>query len=95
MESNLDFFPAWSVFFVLGLGLLSAWFARIGDGSPQQTASRILFFGFLVAVAAVTIVSVGVGPGYWLASAMTFAAMVLVATAETRRSREAAPPSRA
>lgn len=74
---------------VLATGLLSAWFARIGAGSPQQTLSHALFFGCLPMVAGATIISVGIGPGYWLASASTFAVMVLAATAETRRSREA------
>lgn len=77
----------WLLLGVLALGLLSAWFARIGAGSPRQSLSHGLFLGCLPMVAAATIVSFGLGPGCWLASAATFAVMVLGATADTRRSR--------
>jgi len=83
------FSPAWLVVAILGLGLASALFARVGAGSSRQAISQVLFFGCLALVGATTIVSSGVGPGCWLASASTFASMVLAATADTRRSREA------
>lgn len=81
--------PTWLVVAVLGFGMASALFARVGAGSSRQAISQILFFGCLAMVAIATIVSFGVGPGCWLASASTFASMVLAATADTRRSREA------
>ncbi|MFW5693302.1 MAG: hypothetical protein ACOCWL_03710 [Thermoguttaceae bacterium] len=77
----------WLVLGILVLGLLSAWFARVGAGSRRQALSHALFLGCLPMVAGATIVSFGVGPGCWLASAATFAVMVLGATADTRRSR--------
>lgn len=77
----------WLVPAILLLGLFSAWFARVGAGSPRQSLSHALFLGCLPMVAGATIVSFGVGPGCWLASAATFAVMVLSATADTRRSR--------
>ncbi len=92
MDTISTFSPVWAVVCVLGLGLASAWFARVGAGSPRQATSQILFFGCLAMVALVTILSAGVGPGCWLASASTFASMVLAATADTRRSREIASP---
>lgn len=92
MDTISTFSPSWTVACVLGLGLLSAWFARVGAGSSQQTTSQILFFGCLAMVAVATILSTGVGPGCWLASVSTFASMVLAATADTRRSREIASP---
>ena len=89
MNTLMDLSPMWVVCVVLGLGLVSAWLARIGEGSPQQTLSHVVFLGCLPMVAGMTIVSFGLGPGYWLASAATFAVMVVAATAETRRSRGA------
>ncbi len=77
------------VFPTLVLGLFSAAFARVGAGSTRQALSHGLFLGCLPMVAAATVVSFSVGPGSWLASASTFAVMVLSATADTRRSREA------
>jgi len=77
----------WTLLGVLVLGLLSAWFARVGAGSSRQAVSHVFFLGCLAMVAAATVVSIGVGPGCWLASASTFAVMVLAATADTRRSR--------
>ncbi len=89
MNTITDFPLVWLVFCILVLGLFSAAFARVGAGSPRQALSHGLFFGCLPMVAAATVVSFGVGPGCWLASVSTFAVMVLSATADTRRSREA------
>ena len=89
MSIPTEFPLIWALGTVLVLGLLSAWFARVGTGSRQQTLSHAIFLGFLPMVAGATILSFGLGPGCWLASASTFAVMVLAATAETRRSRGA------
>ncbi len=89
MDSFFLSAPFWGLAGVLTLGLVSAWLARIGAGSHRQSLSHGLFFGCLALVAFATILSVGVGPGCWLASVATLAMMVLAATADTRRSRGA------
>ncbi len=90
MNTFVETFLIWLVLGVLTLGLLSACLARISAGSSRQALSHALFLGCLPMVAGATIVSFGVGPGCWLASALTLTVMVLAATADTRRSRGAA-----
>jgi hypothetical protein len=87
MNTSMEFPLIWPVLCILAVGLLSAWFTRVGAGSAQQSLSYVLFFGCLAMVAGTTIVSFAVGPGCWMASATTFCLMVLAATADTRRSR--------
>jgi len=71
------------------LGLLVAWIARISEGSRQEARFRWLFFACLTLVGGITIVSLTIGPGYWLAAGATLAIMVLTVTCDFRGARHA------
>jgi hypothetical protein len=71
-------------------GFASAWAARLSEGSRSQALGQWLFFGTLPLMGAVTMASLAVGPGCWLACSTTLAVMVLTVTCDFRGSREAA-----
>ena len=72
------------------LGVLSAWLARLSEGSVCQAVSQWMFFGVLPLMGAATMVALAVGPGCWLACCATLSVMVLTVTCDFRGSREAA-----
>jgi len=72
------------------LGLLSAWIVRLSLGSRRQTPCQHVFLAFLGLVAAATMVSVSTGVGSWLTCGTSFSLMVLTATCDFSRSRQAA-----
>lgn len=87
MESAAAF---WLWVLVQALGLLSAWLVRVNEGSTGQAASHASFYISLAVVGSVTIITLGMGSGCWLASATTLALMVLMATCDFRSSAEIA-----
>ena len=64
------------------LGLVSAWLARIGEGSRRQSSFQLFFLGCLGMVGAAAIMSLGLPPGYWLSCGATLSVMVLAATCD-------------
>ena len=74
---------------VLVTGFVSACAARLSVGSRRQTVCQWLFLCCLVLVGAVTMFSLGSEPSFWVVSAITFSLMVLTATCDFGRSRQA------
>jgi len=72
------------------LGLFSAWIARLSEGSSRQTAAQRLFFVSLGLVGVATLVSLGLGPGAWLSSAVVLSVMVVGTVCDFRPSGHAA-----
>lgn len=60
-------------------GLLSAWLARLSEGSRRQASCQLLFVGCLAVMGLLTMGLLVLGASYWLASGATFAVMVLAA----------------
>jgi len=72
----------WILIGIQTLGLMSAWAARVSEGSSGQTASHLLFFACLALVGTATVVALAIGPGCWLTSATTLSLMVLMVTCD-------------
>ena len=79
----------WLLLAVQPLGLLSAFAARLSEGSPRQGISQRMFFGALFLVGMASIVALAVGPGCWLACSTSLAVMVSTAICDFRGGREA------
>lgn len=79
-------------FFVLAqlFGVLSAWLARLSEGSACQTLSQGLFFLALPFMGIMTAAALAVGPGWWLCCSATLAVMILTVTCDFRKSHELA-----
>ncbi len=73
---------------VQGIGLISAWLARVSEGSSGQTVSHTLFLVCLGAVGLATTVAMAIGPGAWLTAGSTLAAMILIAICDFRGNRQ-------
>lgn len=65
---------------VLISGWLSACAARLSVGARQQGTCQGLFLVCLLLVGAVTVLSIGLAPCFWVVSGSTFSIMVLTAT---------------
>jgi len=70
----------YALFAVQLVGLGSAWLARMSEGSRCQGACQCFFFLCMVVVGTVTVLSLHVGPGWWLTSGTTLSLMALAAT---------------
>ena len=70
-------FLVWSLGLIQAAGLISAWLARLSEGSRSQAPCQCLFLAFLGLVGAATMLSAALGPRYWLASGATLSVMVL------------------
>ena len=79
----------WMLAAIQVLGLASAWFARLSEGSAGQTTCQWLFFCCLTLVGIATITALQLGPGSWLTSGSTLSLMVLAATCDFSRSGRA------
>jgi len=64
---------------------LSAWLARLSEGSARQAACQRFFLACLLLVGLGTIASLALVPTYWVASGTTLSLMVLAATCDFRR----------
>lgn len=67
----------WALTVIQLAGLMSAWLARLSEGSRGQASCQWLFFGCLVLVGLTAMVSVTLGPRYWLASGATLGIMIV------------------
>jgi hypothetical protein len=75
---EISFLP-WFLSAIQIAGLISAWLARLSEGSPRQAWCQRLFVGCLAVMGLVTMTFVAVGARYWLASGATLSVMVLAA----------------
>ena len=80
----------WLLITVQLLGLFSAWIARLSEGSSRQAVAQRFFLGSLALVGTGTLLSLGLGPSYWLSSGVVLSLMVLATTCDFKPSREAA-----
>ncbi|MGD9719769.1 MAG: hypothetical protein AB7O59_00960 [Pirellulales bacterium] len=74
----------WTLGFVQFAGLVSAWLARMSEGSRGQSSCHWLFLACLGLIGMGTMVSVSLGPRYLLFSCLTLSIMVLVAVWDFR-----------
>lgn len=74
---------------ILLAGFGSACAARLSVGSRRQTVCQSIFFFCLVVVGGVMVASLGLAPCFWVFPAFTFSVMVLMATCDFGRSRQA------
>lgn len=89
--NGLDFPTiAWLLISVQLFGFLSAWTARLSEGSKLQALGHYLFFIALPLMGGATVAAFTVGPGCWLLCCTTLAAMILTVTCDFRKGREAA-----
>ena len=77
-------FVVWSLIFVQIAGLISAWLARLSEGSRTQAPCQWLFLALLGLVGTATMAAVTLGPRYWLASGATLGVMILGAVWDFR-----------
>ncbi len=66
------------------IGLLSAWLARLSEGSTQQAWCHWLFVGCLAVIGLATMAFVAAGTKHWLPSGATLSVMVLAAVWDFR-----------
>ena len=74
----------WILVSIQIVGLASAWLARLSEGSRGQSSCQWLFFGCLALMGLTTMISLAVGPKYWLVSGATLSVMVLGAVWDFR-----------
>ena len=75
------------LFLAQAAGLLSAVATRLGSGSACHVSTRWLFSILLAVVGLGMVVSLNLGPTYWLTSGTTFSTMVLTVTCDFGDSR--------
>ncbi len=81
----------WSLGIVQIAGLISAWLARLSEGSRSQRPCQWLFLTCLGLMGVMTMFSIALGLRYWLACGTTLSVMVLGAIWDFRA--EARPQS--
>ena len=72
-------FFAWLLGLIQIAGLLSAWLARLSEGSARQAWCQRLFVGCLALVGLTTMIVVALGARHWVSSGATLSAMILAA----------------
>ena len=72
----------WCLFLSQAAGLVSAVATRVGSGSACHVSTRWLFAFLLSIVGLGMVVSLDLGPAYWLSSGATFSIMVLTVTCD-------------
>jgi hypothetical protein len=83
------FLPLWWLAGVQTLGLASAWFARIHQGSHRQSGSQWLFLTLLALVGATTLAAALTSPAGSVVCGTTLAVMVLTAVWDFDSGRKA------
>ncbi len=85
--------PHWGWFLagVQVIGLLSAWLARLSEGSCNQVWCQRLFVACLAIMGMTTMAFVAVGTRQWLASGTTMSVMVLAAVWDFRSHASTTP----
>ncbi len=79
----------WCLGLIQIIGLLSAWLARLNEGSSRQAWCHWLFVACLAVMGMATMAFVAVGARHWLASGATLSVMVLAAVWDFRAHRGA------
>lgn len=74
----------WALGIMQFAGLVSAWLARLSEGSRGQSSCHWLFFGCLGLIGVATLLSVSIGLRYLLFSCLTLSVMVLIAVWDFR-----------
>ena len=77
------------LFLTQAAGLASAAAARLGTRSAYHSSTQWLFCVLLAIVGLGMVVSLNLGPAYWLTSGTAFATMVLTVTCDFGDSRRA------
>jgi hypothetical protein len=77
----------WLLISVQAIGLVSAWLARVSEGSSHQALSHSFFLVCLAIVGLAAVAGLAIGPGYWLMAATTLATMILIAVCDFRADR--------
>lgn len=77
-------FLTWLLGLLQIAGLLSAWLARLSEGSSRQAWCQCLFVGCLALVGLSTMVFVALGARYWLGPGATLSVMILTAVWDFR-----------
>ena len=67
------------------VGLLSAWLARVSEGSRMQTSCQWVFFATLIVLSVTTMLTIALHPWFWMTESVTLALMVLTAVWDFRR----------
>ncbi len=83
------FLPLWWYAVVQGIGLGSAWFARLHVGSRRQSAMQWLFLLLMALVGATTLAAALTSPAGCLVCGTTLAVMVLAAVWDFDKGRKA------
>jgi hypothetical protein len=79
----------WSFGAIQAIGLITAWLARISEGSYLQPWFQRLFLLSLLVTGAATMFAPEAGGGYWLLTAATFGLMILMAVCDFRQTDRA------
>jgi hypothetical protein len=67
----------WTLTLIQGLGLISAWLARLSEGSRGQACCQCLFFVCLALVGITAMATITLGPRYWLTPGATLGVMIV------------------
>jgi hypothetical protein len=70
------------------IGVLSAFVARVSEGTSHQAFSQGMFLGSLTLMGVATLIALAIGPGCWLACCTALAIMILMVTCDFRNCRE-------
>jgi hypothetical protein len=81
-------FVLWIFGILQFVGLLSAWLARLSEGSRSQSSCQWLFLSCMALVSLTTMVSLAYDTRYWLASGSTLSVMVLAVIWDFRAAPE-------
>jgi hypothetical protein len=81
LESSI---VGWMLALIPIVGLVSAWLARLNEGSRWQACCHSLFVGCLAVIGLATMGFVAFGTGHWLGSGATLSVMVLAAVWDFR-----------
>jgi len=81
----------WGMIAIMILGLLSAWIARLSEGSRGQAVCQGLFMACLVLVGLAAVAVPQIGSGCWLLASATLPVMVLMATYDSGRCADTEP----
>ena len=79
----------WCFGAVQALGLASAWLSRVSQGSLLAPWFQRLFLLSLLLSGLATLIAPAIGGVYWLISAATLGAMVVMAVCDFRQERQA------
>jgi hypothetical protein len=89
----MDHLDSTAIFWCFGavqaLGLASAWLSRVSEGSVLAPWFQRLFLLSLLASGIATLIAPAIGGVYWLISAATLGAMVVMAVCDFRQERQA------